>query len=106
MAFGGYFDHDGPRGDTPLSRMISSGYIPSSRVGYEIGENIGWGSLYLGTPRAIVAAWMASPGHRANILDPHFRDSAIGVSPHLPSSLGAGETGGIYTQDFGVILGG
>jgi uncharacterized protein YkwD len=104
MAFGGYFEHDGPRGDTPLSRMIAASYIYSSRVGYEIGENIGWGTLSLATPRAIVAAWMASPGHRANILDAHFRDTAIGVSPHLPSSLGQSQAGAIYTQDFGVII--
>ncbi len=104
MAFGDYFEHDGPEGDTPLSRMIACGYIPNSQVGYEIGENIGWGTLYLGTPRAIVAAWMASPGHRANILDAHFHDTAIGVSPHVPSSLSQGQPGGIYTQDFGVII--
>ncbi len=104
MAFGNYFEHDGPGGDTPLSRMIAAGYIPGGNVGYEIGENIGWGTLSLGTPRAIVAAWMASPGHRANILDTHFHDTAVGVSPHVPSSLGGGQSGGIYTQDFGVII--
>jgi uncharacterized protein YkwD len=104
MAFGAYFEHDGPRGDTPLSRMTASGYIYSSHVGYEIGENIGWGTLSLATPRAIVVAWMASPGHRANILDAHFRDTAIGVSPDLPSSLGQSQAGAIYTQDFGVII--
>jgi uncharacterized protein YkwD len=104
MAFGDYFEHDGPGGDTPLSRMIACGYIPNSQVGYEIGENIGWGTFSLGTPRAIVAAWMTSPGHRANILDARFRDTAIGVSPHVPSSLSGGQPGGIYTQDFGVII--
>jgi uncharacterized protein YkwD len=104
MAFGDYFEHNGPGGDTPLSRMTAAGYIPSANVGYEIGENIGWGTLSLGTPRAIVAAWMASPGHRANILDAHFHDTAIGVSPHVTSSLSGGQPGGIYTQDFGVII--
>jgi uncharacterized protein YkwD len=103
MAFGNYFEHDGPAGDTPLSRMVAAGYIYSSRIGYEIGENIGWGTIRLATPRAIVAAWMASPGHRANILDAHFRDTAVGVSPHPPSSLAQGQAGAIYTQDFGVI---
>jgi uncharacterized protein YkwD len=104
MAFGNYFEHVGPRGDTPLSRLRASGYIYSSQVGYEIAENIGWGTLSQGTPRAIVAAWMNSPGHRANILDAHFRDTAIGVSPHVPSSVSGGQPGGIYTQDFGVII--
>jgi uncharacterized protein YkwD len=99
-----YFEHDGPGSDTPLSRMTACGYIYSAHIGYEIGENIGWGTLSLSTPRAIVAAWMASPGHRANILDVHFRDTAVGVSPRVPSSLGEGQAGGIYTQDFGVII--
>ncbi len=104
MAFNDYFQHTGPRGETPLSRMRRDGYISSSRVGYEVAENIGWGSLWLGTPRAVVAAWMASPGHRANILDGRFRDTGIGVSPHL-GRLANGQSGGIYTQDFGVIVG-
>jgi uncharacterized protein YkwD len=104
MAFGDYFEHVGPRGDTPGDRMRASGYIYSSQVGYEIAENIAWGTLSQGTPRAIVAAWMSSAGHRENILDPRFRDTAVGVSPHLPGSLAHGQSGGIYTQDFGVII--
>jgi uncharacterized protein YkwD len=106
MAFGGYFEHVGPRGDTPVQRMRASGYIYSSRLGYEVAENLAWGTGGQGTPRAIVAAWMASAGHRANILDASFRDTAVGVSPHVPSSMGGGQGGGMYTQDFGVITGG
>lgn len=103
MAFEGYFDHVSPNGETPAGRMRRAGYIYSSQIGYEVGENIAWGSLWLGTPRAIVAAWMASPGHRANILDSHYRETGIGVSPHL-GALAPGQPGGIYTQDFGVIV--
>jgi uncharacterized protein YkwD len=104
MAFGDYFEHVGPRGDTPVSRMRAAGYIYNSQVGYEVGENIAWGTLWLATPRAIVAAWMASPGHRANILDARFRDTGVGVWPRAPESLSHGEAGAIYTQDFGVII--
>src|SRR6516165_669554 len=105
MARRDYFDHSQGRADTLLRRMRAAGYIFSSRIGYEIGENIGWGTLWLATPRAMVAAWMASPGHRANILDPRFHDTAVGVSAHPPSSLARGEAGAIYTQDFGGLLG-
>jgi uncharacterized protein YkwD len=105
MAFGDYFEHVGPHGETPLSRMRRTGYISSSRLGFEIAENIGWGSLWLGTPRAIVAAWMSDSGHRANILDRRFRDTGIGVSSHV-AAFSHGQSGGIYTQDFGVIVGG
>jgi uncharacterized protein YkwD len=104
MAFGDYFEHVGPGGDTPADRMRSCGYIYSSGVGYEVGENIALGTLWAGSPQAIVADWMASPGHRANILDAHFRDTAVGVSAHVPSRYGRGQPGGIYTQDFGVII--
>jgi uncharacterized protein YkwD len=84
--------------------MRAAGYI-GPQAGYEIGENIGWGTLWLATPHAIVAAWMASPGHRANILEARFRDTGIGVSPHPPASLAHGQAGAVYTQDFGVIVG-
>ena len=104
MVSGDYFEHSGSGGQTPLDRLRAAGYIYSSRIGYEVGENIAWGTLSLATPRAIVAAWMASPGHRANILDAHFRDTAIGVSAHPPASLAQGQAGAIYTQDFGVIV--
>jgi len=99
-----YFEHVGPQGTTPLTRMRAVGYISSSRVGYEVGENIAWGTLVLATPRAIVAAWMHSPAHRANILDPRYRETGIGVSAHAPASLTHGQAGAIYTQDFGVII--
>lgn len=104
MASGGYFGHDGPGGSTPLSRMRAAGYVYSSKIGYAIGENIAWGTLWLATPKAIVASWMQSPGHRENILDPHFRDTGIGVSPHAPAARAGGQAGAIYTQDFGVII--
>jgi uncharacterized protein YkwD len=39
------------------------------------GENIAYG---YDSPRALLSAWMHSPGHRANILNPHF--DRIGVS--------------------------
>lgn len=104
MAFGDYFDHVGPRGDTPLDRLRSSGYVYNHRIGYEVGENIAWGTLSLATPQAIVEAWVHSPEHLANILDARYRDTAIGVSAHPPSSMAHGQAGAIYTQDFGVII--
>jgi uncharacterized protein YkwD len=109
MASGDYFAHDSRNGATPLARMRAAGYLPGSlsgygRVGYEVGENIAWGTLWLATPKAIVAGWMASPGHRANILDSNFRDTGVGVAPHPISSLARGESGAIYTQDFGRII--
>lgn len=99
MAQGNYFDHVGPGGDTPLSRIRATGYLGGARRGYAIGENIAWGTGYLGTPRSIVGSWMASQPHRENILDPGYRDTGVGVATRTPAG-----PGGIYTQDFGAVF--
>ena len=52
-------------------RIAATGY----RAG-EAGENIAMGAP---TPSEAVAMWMRSPGHRANILNPRFRELGIGI---------------------------
>ncbi len=99
-----YFEHVSPGGQTLLMRIQASGFIPGGNVGYTLGENIAWGTLWLGTPSAIVQAWMASPGHRANILNASFRYTGVGVDSDLPHSMSGGQAGGMYTQDFGTII--
>ncbi len=42
---------------------------------YTLGENIAYGYL---TPESVVEAWMDSPGHRANILNPDYTSIAVG----------------------------
>ena len=103
MAAGAYFEHTSPNGGTVLERLRDAGYIGEGEMAYEVGENIAYGSLQDSTPAAIVAAWMASPGHRANILNDSFRDTGVGIAPTLPAALGGGQAGAMYTQDFGVV---
>ncbi len=98
-----YFAHNGPAGDTPLSRIQATGYLSNSSDSYVIGENIAWGTLNLSTPSAIVNAWVNSPDHLANILNPNYTDSGLAVAPEAPASLAEGQQGAIYTQDFGGI---
>jgi uncharacterized protein YkwD len=99
-----YFAHVAPSGLTPVGRVEATGYLPNQQVGYALGENIAWGTLQLSTPSAIVAAWIASPEHLANILYSPYRDTAIGVCAAAPASLAQGLTGAVYTQEFGVIV--
>lgn len=99
-----YFDHISPGGLTPVGRVRGAGYIPSTTVGYVIGENLAWGTLSLATPEAIVAAWGASPGHLANILESQYRDTGVGVVPQAPGMLANGASGATYAQEFGVII--
>ena len=69
-----------------------------------IGENLAWGTSQLATPQAIVAAWIASPGHLANILEAKYTETGIGVSPQCPPPLAEGAPGATYAQEFGVIV--
>jgi uncharacterized protein YkwD len=84
-----YFDH----GDF-AGRIRHAGYHGST-----LGENIAWGSMGYSTPKSIVNMWMHSPGHRANILLPSFRDIGIGIATGAPEPGVHGAA--IYTTDFG-----
>jgi uncharacterized protein YkwD len=99
-----YFAHVAPDGETPVERVKKTGYIANESVGYVIGENLAWGTYTLATPKAIVEAWIASPGHLANILESRYTETGIGVTPAVPQSLGEGNPGATYAQEFGVIL--
>jgi uncharacterized protein YkwD len=99
-----YFAHVSPSGETPLERVKDTGYIPNEEVGYTIGENIAWGTLQLATPGAIVAAWVASPEHLANILDSSYTETGMGVAPQAPAAFSEGNPGAVYSQVFGVIV--
>jgi uncharacterized protein YkwD len=57
-----------------------------------LGENIAAGYP---SPEAVVSGWMASPGHRANILNPDYRELGVGLSS-------GGKYGAYWTQEFGV----
>ena len=99
-----YFAHVTPSGRTPVDRIRAAGYIPGPEFGYLIGENLAWGTLTLSTPKAIVEAWMASPDHRANILEGRYVDTGIGITPAVPSSFSGGSSGATYAQEFGSII--
>lgn len=97
------FLHQCPGERTLDSRLRAVGYLTSglSRWGY--GENIAWGEQHRATPRSIVAAWMRSSGHRANILNPAFRDFGVGYTKGTPYAKKA--NGAIFTTDFGLRVG-
>jgi uncharacterized protein YkwD len=69
-------------------------------LGFTYAENIGYGSDYNAT--LIVAAWMHSPGHRANILHPRLKFAGVGLTPALPVS--PQRPGATYTMDFGATF--
>lgn len=93
-----YFAHDSRNGRSFSDRIRATGYL--SRVGsWVIGENLAWGSGTQGSAEAIVAAWMKSPAHRANILNGRYREIGIGMTLGSPRG-GAGAT---YATEFGAV---
>lgn len=90
-----YFSHSSRSGASLGQRLRAAGWRAhgSSRT----GENIAWGADVLGDAQSIVAAWMRSPGHRATILHPGFRELGVGVAPGVPRYRARG---GTYTADF------
>ena len=61
------------------------------------GENLAWGKGERATPAGIVAGWMNSPGHRANLLRPGW--TRIGIGARVGTFRGyAGAT--VVTADF------
>jgi uncharacterized protein YkwD len=61
------------------------------------GENLAWGVGSGGTAAGIVAAWLASPEHRANLLGGSYR--RIGVGDLAGAVLGHGNAR-VVTADF------
>jgi uncharacterized protein YkwD len=66
-------------------------------TGHLAGENLAWGTGARGTARGIVAAWLASPEHRANLLRPSFTRVGIGELAGAFEGVG-GAT--VVTSDF------
>jgi uncharacterized protein YkwD len=99
MARRNYFSHDTLGGGSFVDRIRRTGYLSNARS-WTVGENLAWGSRGHSRPRVIMQMWMNSPGHRANILNPSFREIGIGVAYDAPVA-GGGEPAGTYATDFG-----
>jgi uncharacterized protein YkwD len=91
-----YFDHTSKSGASFVTRIKRTGWTKHRR-GWTVGENIGYGSGSLATPREMVKGWMHSAGHRANILARQFKLIGIGVANGAPT----GDSGATYATDFG-----
>jgi uncharacterized protein YkwD len=101
MVNAGYFAHESPDG-SDFARRIKGFYKPRAvRRKWTVGENLIWRTDRL-TARAAVGAWLASPGHRENLLGHAFRE--VGISAVRAVSA-PGVFGGrrivLLTVDFG-----
>jgi uncharacterized protein YkwD len=99
-----FFDHVSPAGSTLTKRIDATSYLKHGVRRWSLGENLAWGTGSLATPAKIVAAWMQSPGHRRNILDPSFREAGFGVATGVPGR-GFSRAAATYTNVFGQRVG-
>jgi uncharacterized protein YkwD len=98
----GCFSHECPGEASLEARLRSVDYLIGGLIRWTFGENIAYGTDSYGTPKAMVKAWMKSPPHRANILNPAFKDVGVGFKSGTPGARKA--DGGTYTTDLGMRL--
>jgi len=89
MFFEGYWAHISPKGETPWNFIIKEGYD------YQYaGENLARDFDY---SKSVVDAWMNSPSHKENILNPNYKEIGFAV---MDGSLN-GEKTTLVVQMFG-----
>ncbi len=95
-----YFAHGSTNGRSFVQRAARFGYEPRAGA-WTVGENLAWGAGPSARASWIVAAWLRSPGHRANILRPGFRHVGVAVVRGVPNGIGGVGRVRTVTVDFG-----
>ena len=94
-----YFDHHSQDGRSYVDRIRLEGYFDATppcgcdltcfcRPRFAVGENLAKGQI---SPEQAVKEWMASPGHRSNLLQVSFDEIGVGIF------------GTVWVQNFGKI---
>ncbi len=101
MAKVGFFAHESADGSAFWKRV--QGYYAQGDASYwAVGENIIWASPELSVDEAM-KAWMASPGHRENILAKDWREiGCASVRDDSAPGVYSGRKVVLITCDFGV----
>jgi uncharacterized protein YkwD len=89
----GQFSHT-PCGTAMTSAVQASGYRYAT-----FGENLYAGTWGQVSARDVVLAWLESPPHRANLLNPRFHD--LGAAPVRAHGLLGGSDAVVWTATFG-----
>lgn len=86
MATKNYFSHTGADGSNFVKRAKRAGFASVA-----MGENIAWGQK---DAKAVVRAWLNSPGHRKNIMNCKSTLIGVGAARNAKGVL-------YWTQEFG-----
>ena len=87
-----YSGHQTPEGLGPSARARADGYLPG------IGENLVEQRFSV---EEALDAWLGSPGHRRNILDPGCRELGVGLAVGAGYDAAPGGYRVIWVQSFG-----
>ena len=100
MARHGYFTHDS-RDGTAWDQRVLRHYRRSPASSWSIGENMLWAAAEI-DGRDAIAMWMASPSHRAILIDPEWHEVGVGalIVKHAPGEF-EGLDVAIVVADFG-----
>ncbi len=101
MATAGYFAHESADGSA-FWRRIQVFYTSSPWRYWSVGENLLWSSPDVDAAGAL-RMWLASPEHRANLLNARWREIGV-AAEHVNAAPGTfhGLDVTIVTTDFGV----
>jgi uncharacterized protein YkwD len=121
MAQRNFYAHNSPEGKTPRHRFTTAGLPGNIAWGENIAAGVAdpgagdrmmavpsacgwdermgpWVEEYYASPEGAMTLWIASPGHRANILNPGFTHIGVGYS-HNPGS----QWKDYWCQDFAAL---
>jgi uncharacterized protein YkwD len=100
MARYGFFSHSS-RDGSEFSKRVGRFYGAAGHRSWSVGENLLWASPTV-APAAALRLWMASPGHRKNILTPGWREIGLSAvtAASAPGVFGNRQVT-IITTDFG-----
>ncbi len=91
MAVNDFFDHRNLEGQSPGARITEEGYRWNT-----YGENIAAGYR---TAESVVQAWINSPGHERNLVNPNFNEIGVGYF-YLTNDTGSVNYTTYWTQKF------
>jgi uncharacterized protein YkwD len=97
----GFFGHSS-RDGSAFWKRVQRYYAQGGYGSWSVGENLLWSTTGLDAARAL-ELWMASPGHRKNILTARWREIGL-AAVTVPAAPGVfrGRDVVIITSDFGV----
>jgi uncharacterized protein YkwD len=86
---------------TPCGRPFQSVFTAagySLGTAYSVGENLAYGHGTLGSPQAIMHAWLASPDHRQNLLSTSW--TSFGVAVHEGATFPGASGVALWANEF------